>query len=166
MDSTFSASAPDLSYRPKEPKFKVRVLWKWSFMLLAVLMAWGMWQCGSALVLGARLADEAVAQFHERLDAGQYDMICEEAIQGFCSGGADGEAARFLKGVHEKLGMAGVATRGNLNVTSTTSGTFVRVEYETKFAIGSAVETFTWMKDGNTLKLRGYNVQSNALFLQ
>ena len=166
MDAAYSAPPPDLSYKPKEPRVKARVLWKWSFLFLAVLMAWGMWQCGSALRLGSQLADGAVKQFHERLDAGQYDAICKEAAQGFCTSGANGEVVRFLRGVHEKLGMSGAATRGNMNVNSGTGGTFVTADYNTKFTIGPAIETLTWIKGGNTLKLYGYNIQSNALLLQ
>ena len=164
MDTGYSAE-PDLTYKPKEPMLKVKFLWKWSFLFLLVLVAWGMWQCGSALRLGSRLADSAVQQFHRHLNAAEYEAICAEAAEGFCASGADGEVMRFLKGVHEKLGASGAATRGNINVNTSGNGALVTVVYNTTFAIGPAVETFTWIKNGSTLKLYGYNIQSNALFL-
>jgi hypothetical protein len=38
--------------------------------------------------------------------------------------------------------------------------------YNTTFALGPTMETFTWIKSGNALKLYKYEVQSNALFLK
>jgi hypothetical protein len=166
MDTPISPPAPAVSYQPKEPLIKVRILWKWSLLFVLVLMVWGMWQCGSALRMGARLSEPAVQQFHQQLNTGQYETICTQAADGFCTSGADGEAIRFLKGVHEKLGNTGAAKRGEMNVNSSTNGTFVTVQYDTTFTIGDAVETFTWIKNGNSLKLYRYNVQSNALFLK
>ena len=99
MHTEYSPTAPELSYKPKEPILKVRFLWKWSFLFLLLLVAWGMWQCGSALRLGSRLADSAVQQFHQQLNSAEYDAICKEAAEGFCTSGADGEVMRFLKGV-------------------------------------------------------------------
>lgn len=116
----------------------------------------------SGLRMASRLAEPAVQQFHQRLDAGQYQAICSEAVEGFCAPGAAGDAMSFLKGVHEKLGTTSSAKRGGWNVSSATGGTFVRMQYNTTFANGSAAETFTWIKSGNTFKLYGYNVQSNA----
>jgi len=110
-----------------------------------------------------QLADPAVQQFHRQLDTGQYEVICGQAAQGFCASGAAGDAMPVLKGVHEKLGNTVSAKRGAWNVGSTTSGTFVRIQYNTTFALGPGVETFTWIKIANTFKLYGYNVQSNAL---
>jgi hypothetical protein len=166
MGALNSPPGPELSYQPKEPLIKIRILWKWSLLFVLVLMVWGMWQCGSALRTGAQLSEPAVQQFHRHLDAGQYEEICNEAAEGFCTSGAQGETVRFLKGAHEKLGSTGVAKRGGMNVNSGTNGTFLTVQYDTTFGIGRAVETFTWIKSGNTLKLYRYNVQSNALFLK
>jgi len=166
MDPQYSPPAPSLSYQPKEPRIQVKFLWKWSLLFVLVLMVWGMWQCGSALRMGAQLAEPAVMQFHRQLDAGQYEAICNQAAEGFCTSGTDGEAMRFLKGVHEKLGNTSAAKRGEMNVNSGSNGIFVTAEYDTTFAIGQAVETFTWIKSGGTLKLYRYNVQSNALFLK
>ena len=114
--------------------------------------------------MASQLSEPAVQQFHEELNAGQYDRICGQAAEGFCGKGADGETVRFLKGVHEKLGSAGAVQRGNITVNTNTSGTFVTIQYNTNFALGPAQETFTWVKNGNTLRLYRYSVQSNALF--
>lgn len=142
----------------------IKVLWKWSFFITAVVLAFFMWQCGSALRMASRLAEPAVQAFHRELDAAQYDAICGQAAEGFCANSAEGDTVRFLKGVHEKLGNTGPIQQGAINVNTNTSGTFVTVQYRTGFALGPAQETFTWIKNGNTLRLYRYNVQSNALF--
>jgi hypothetical protein len=150
--------------QPKEPVFKFKILWKWSFLFLLALVVWGVWQCGSGFRIASQLSEPAVRQFHQELDAGDYEAICGQAAEGFCGKGADGDTVRFLKGVHEKLGNAGAAQRGMINVNANTNGTFVTVQYSTSFSIGPAQETFTWIKSGSMLKLFRYNVQSNALF--
>jgi hypothetical protein len=155
---------PTTLSQPKEPGFKIKVLWKWSFLFLLVLVAWGAWQCGSGFRMASRLSEPAVQQFHQELDAGQYEAICGQAAEGFCGNGADGETVRFLKGVHEKLGNVGAVQRGMINVNANTGGTFVTIQYNTSFALGPAQETFTWIKGANTLRLYRYSVQSNALF--
>jgi hypothetical protein len=151
---------------PKDPLIKVKFHWKWSLIFVVVLAAWGMWTCGSAFIGGARLADNAVQKFHQQLNAADYPSICDQAAEGFCSTEAGNKTMRFLKGVHEKLGAAGSGTRSNLNVNSSTNGTFVSVEYTTAFATGPATESFTWIKHGSKLELYRYNVQSDALLLQ
>jgi hypothetical protein len=109
-------------------------------------------------------ADPAVKEFHQQLDAGQYEAICSQAVQGFCSNAA-GDTIRVFKGVHEKLGNTAGTKRGRMTVSSATGGTFVRIDYNTTFASGTAVETFTWIKTGNTFHLYRYDIQSNALLL-
>ena len=156
--------ATGLSYQPKEPVFRIKVLWKWSFLFLLALVAWGAWQCGSGFRMASQLSEPAVQQFHQELDAGQYEAICSQAAEGFCANGADGDTVRFIRGVHEKLGNAGAVQRGMINVNTNTSGTFVTIQYNTSFALGPAQETFTWVKSGSTLRLYRYSVQSNALF--
>jgi len=123
-----------------------------------------MWQCGSALVEGRKLADAAVRHFHQQLNAGDYENICREADQGFVSQGHD-ESIRFLEAVHRKLGLAGTETRLNIRVETNPGGTFLTTQYNTMFAAGTATEMFTWVKSGGTLKLNGYHIQSNVLIL-
>jgi hypothetical protein len=142
----------------------IRVLWKWSFFITAVVLAFFMWQCGSALLQGRRLSNQAVRQFHQELNAGEYEAICQEASEGFTRSTKHDELLKFLQGVHTKLGSAGSESLLSLSANATTNGTSVSTRYNTQFANGPAVETFTWIKSAGALKLYGYNVQSNALF--
>lgn len=160
----YSSPAPDLALKSKEPR--VKFLWKWTLGFVLALVVWGMWQCGSTLRTGYRLAEPAVRQFHQQLDAGQYNEICDQAADGFCASGPEDKTVPFLTAVHEKLGKSGTAKEGQVNVHSGTDGTFLTVNFDTAYEAGSATETFTWIKTGGTIKLYRYNIQSNALILK
>jgi len=155
-----STPASDLAH--PAPK---RVLWKWSVVATALILVFLMWQCGSALVQGRKLADAAVRHFHQQLNAGDYEGIYRDADQAFGRGQDHEESIRFLEAVHRKLGLAGPETRLNIRVETNPGGTFLTTQYSTTFAAGKATEMFTWVKSGGTLKLNGYHIQSNALIL-
>jgi hypothetical protein len=147
----------NLSIHPKQS------LWKWSLALTAVVLIVLVWQCDSTLHRGRALADPAVQEFHQRLNASQYERIYRDADEGFAGVGGHDELVKFLGGVHARLGYAGVANQINMRVNATTFGNSVVAQYDTKFAQGSAVETFTWTMKGGNLKLHGYNIESSAL---
>ena len=140
-------------------------LWKWSAALTVFILALLMWRCGSALLQGRKLADASARQFHERLNAGDYEDIYLGAGEGFRAGQSHDDSIRFLETVHKKLGLAGPETRLNVRVDTNTHGTFLTAQYSTAFAAGAATETFTWMQSGSTLKLYAYHIQSNTLIL-
>lgn len=140
-----------------------RVLWKWSLAVTAVVLILLLWQCGSALVQGRRLADTAVQHFHEQLNNGEFAEIYGGADEGFRNAGKREEALQFLKAVHDKLGTAGQYTFLNINVNTNTHGTFITTVYNTTFARGRATERFIWVRHGATLALYTYNIESPAL---
>lgn len=141
----------------------VTVFWKWSFFITAVVLAFFMWQCGSGLLQGRRSSNEAVRQFHEKLNAGEYDLICQDASESFTRSATHDELVQSLQGMHAKLGSAESEKLLNITVNANTNGTFITTRYNTQFTSGPAVETFTWIKSTGALKLAAYNVQSAAL---
>jgi hypothetical protein len=159
----FSSPAPLASASPRQG-----VSWKWKLALIAgaVVMCYGLWTIGSGLYQGARLSAASVAHFHEQLNANEYQAIFDEADEGFQQAGTRDESIKFLQAVHTKLGDAGAVHLTNTNVQANTNGSFVVTTYSTTFAHATAVETFTWVKKGGALKLRGYNINSKALVLQ
>jgi hypothetical protein len=141
----------------------IQVFWKWSFFITAVVLAFFMWQCGSGLLQGRRSSNEAVRQFHEKLNAGEYDLICQDASELFTRSATHDELIQLFQGVHAKLGSADSEKLLNIAVNANTFGTFITARYNTQFTSGPGVETFSWIKSTGALKLAGYNVQSNAL---
>ena len=154
------APVPDFGYTAASSR---RLLWKSLLGLIAIILAFLMWQCGSALHQGRQLANAAVQRFHQELNSGHYEKICQDAEEGFSQGEKRDELLKVLEAVHRKLGDAGEGSQINMNVNATTDGTFITTDYNTRFVQGQAIETFTWIKNGTTLKLYGYNVQSKAL---
>jgi hypothetical protein len=144
-------------------------VWKWSFIaagsVLALFFVLLTWQCGAAL-RDRSSADALVRRFHEQLNRRDYESIYGETSSNFAQTGKHDELVTFLSAVRSKLGDAGAEHLLTIVVNSTTGGTFTVARYETAFAHGSAVEIFTWTRESGTLKLYGYNIQSNAFILE
>jgi len=136
---------------------------KWLIVLGVVLLLAVLWKCGSVFYAGRKLANAFVQDFHQKLNSGQYEEICNAADDGFTRSGKHEDLIKFFASVHTKLGNAGDHTLTNLRIDSNTNGTFLIAHYSTTFERGAAEETFTWVSSGNTLRLYGYNIQSNAL---
>jgi hypothetical protein len=135
---------------------------KWTLLATLLLFGYFGWQCGSGMNAGARLSDEAVRHFHSQLDAEAYGDIVGESDEAFQSSGSRDEMVKFLAGVHSKLGSSRGFTRTNIFVNASTSGTVIRVTYNSIFEYGNAVEAFTWRKTSGGLKLVRYDVNSNV----
>ena len=143
------------------------ISWKWTLIISAIAVTFLMWQCGSGLLKGRGLANAAVRHFHSQLNEGLVEQICSDADAGFQQVQGHDETVKFLQGVHTKLGLAQSEKLTYMTVNATTGGTFLTTVYQTTFDRGLATETFTWLKtiSGNGLKLRGYNIQSNAFIV-
>jgi hypothetical protein len=162
---TKPVSTPSLDssgYPAARPK---RELWKWSLAVTIVILLFSMWQCGSALVQGRKLANAAVRHFHQQLNTEEYEEIYRETDDRFKAGQSHDEFVKFLQAVHKKLGDAGEEKQVSIRADTNTYGTFITTWYSTAFATSTATETFIWVKSSGTLKLYGYHIQSNDLIL-
>jgi len=108
----------------------------------------------------------SVSQFHAELNNEDYQSIYSQADQRFRDASKREDLFQLLGAVHRKLGTVQGAERQNFHVNFNTSGTQVVVTYNTKFSGGDAVEEFVWAKDGDTLRLLHYNINSNALIVR
>ncbi len=161
--NTFPTSpAPDFGHTGTETPPK-RVPWKWSLAVGAVVLVFLMWQCGSALVRGRKLATASVRHLHQQLNAEEYDAIYRDADEGFRAGQSHDELIKFLQVVHRELGNAVHEKQVNIRVDTNTRGTFTTTWYTTTFVNGTASERFTWVTVGGALKLYAYHIESNAL---
>ena len=163
MTTPTPTPASDLGYAPPSNK---RALWKWYLAATAVVLVFLMWQCGSALYKAKGPSNTAAQEFHQKLNAGQYEEILAEADERFARAEKHDDLVGFLEAIHTKLGNAGVEKLTNIKVNATTAGTFIVAQYKTAFDDGSAIETFTWIKSSGVLKLCGYHIQSNALIMK
>ena len=140
-----------------------RLLLKWSLTISGILFAVLIWKCGSGLLEAKKLTEPVVARFHSKLNAGEYEQIYSEADEGFRQSGSKEDVIKLFSAIHRKLGDAGATTFGSMNVNATLTGTFITTQYNTAFTGGTATETFVWLRDGGSVKLHGYNINSSAL---
>jgi hypothetical protein len=109
-------------------------------------------------------ADPAVKQFHERLAAGQYVAIYDEADETLRRTTSESDFVNLLQSVHQKLGDA-----QNLNLRSTViswhgNGKLsIGVTYDTEFTYGAATEQFVWQEQDNRVALGRYQIRSKVL---
>jgi Protein of unknown function (DUF4019) len=146
-----------------------RTLWIWLVIGLAALFAFGLWECGSTVYqtfhAGWTEATAADHHFHEELNAEQYEQIYEEASPAFHVPEKHDRLVKFLTVVHQKLGNATSEQLTNINIQVNANGHFITATYTATFENGSADETIVWKRDGNTLRLDNYNINSDALVL-
>lgn len=96
------------------------------------------------------LAEQAVRQFHERLDSGQYAAIYDQADQSLKDSRQKAEFTASLRNLHQKLGMSGkTSVSGFQLMTVSGQGSGVELVMQTEFDRGVAEERFVWrLKDG------------------
>lgn len=150
------------SEKSKTPR--LRVLWKWSLVAAAVGLMFLVGRCGLAFFQGQKFADAAVQEFHQQLNAEQYEEIYRNSDEGFRVGLSHDELINFLQAVHRKLGDAGQTSQVSMRAESNTRGTFIIAWYSTAFASGKAKEAFTWTKRNGGPKLSQYHIESMAFF--
>lgn len=151
---------------PPDVSPKKRVLWKWSIAVTLVLITILFWRCGTVLMQGRELSANGVQRFHALLNSGQNEQIYDGASDAFRGGNSKEDLNKFFQSIHRKLGDAGSSTLNRLNVTPTSTGTYITAVYKTTFTQGEAVETFTWLKSGQGVVLNGYNIQSMKLITE
>jgi hypothetical protein len=109
------------------------------------------------------IADAGIAQFHAQFNAGKMAQIQEGASPEWRAAMPTPEALKFLLAVRQKLGPFQSGKQTGWNVNYSTNGTFIVVQYESKFEKGKAVETFTFRRSDDEAQLAGYNINSNVL---
>ncbi len=110
-------------------------------------------------------AEKEIAEFHRHLDAEDYTAIWNASSEELKKAGPQDNFSKLLSAVHRKLGKVvqskQVGWRSNVN----TNGNFAEVQMDTRFEKGTGVESFVYRKDGEVLKLIGYNINSNELII-
>jgi hypothetical protein len=131
------------------------------FALVAIVIATA---CAGFAAKGT--AEDAVARFHQQLDAEQFEQIYENADELFKNATTRTQFTEILAAVHRKLGnvvsskQTGFHSRDQAGVNS---GSYISMTYDTQFAEGRGTESFNWRVTGSGVKLVGYNINSAAL---
>lgn len=143
----------------------VRVWWRLSTTLGALVLIFLLWRCGGAVAHGRAEATAAVEHFHDELNGGDYLGILGNADEGFGAGQGQAELIRVFEAIHRKLGAGGLAALLNFNFNVSLRGTFFTGSYGTAYSAHTATATFTWIERGGRFKLFYYNIESKTLIL-
>jgi hypothetical protein len=108
-------------------------------------------------------AEQGVALFHQQLNQEQYDQIYSQAGDDFRKASSHDEVVALFSAIHRKLGNVQSSDQTNFYLTAATWGTFVTLNYKTKFADSTAAENFVFQVRGNNAVLVGYHINSTAL---
>ncbi len=113
---------------------------------------------GCSMSADTKVAEQAVTDFHQKLDAGQIDAIYAAASTDLRKTTSHERFAGFLGEVHRKMGNTKSSNEKKWFVNFNTSGSFVTLTYDTVYAGGNAKEEFVYrIEDGKAL-LAGYHI--------
>jgi hypothetical protein len=128
------------------------------FIILAALLL-----AACAQDVDRKPAESAVAQFHGRLDAGQFETIYNDAAPAFRNAVRKDTFLALLASVHAKLGAVTATKEKRWSTKLAHSSAMLTLEYTTTFNAGKADERFIWRLEGDNVQLAGYQVTSKAL---
>ena len=108
-------------------------------------------------------AVEATQEFRTRIGSRAYDTIVGAAAPEFQKSAAEGDFAKAMDAIRERLGLWQSSETPTSQVFASTSGPTVTLVYMSHFERGTATEEFVWRIRGGKPALAGYRVKSSAL---
>jgi hypothetical protein len=129
------------------------------FFLLSVIVSVG---CGMAQNMG--LAKSAIAEFHTRFNAGQFDAIYDAADPAWQKAMDRDTSNKFFARVQRKMGGCSSSKDTTYFYNVTANGTFVNMHYQTTCAAGTLEEDFRCRVVGEKVMIIAYNA-ANPLLL-
>ena len=109
------------------------------------------------------IAERAVGQFHDQLNAGRYHDIYVQSDDGFRQATSEADAVALFEAIRRKLGTVKNPTQTGWHVNATTAGTMVSLAYDIEFSEGKGTEQFVFHVTGGKALLFNYNVNSPLL---
>lgn len=129
----------------------------------AATFAPAVWKIGSGAQKDLRLADTAVARFHQQLNAGSFEQIYDDSDTEFKGVTTQEKFVNILSAIHRKLGPVQSTEREAFVLNYGTAGERIRLTYSTQFEGDKAQEQFVFQVVGDDLRLVGYDIRSDAL---
>jgi len=110
-----------------------------------------------------RSAEEAVAQFHQMVDAGRYQEIYRNSDPELKRITSEEQMTALLSQVHDRLGAVRSSRQSSFNLNANNGISRVELTYNTEFVSGTAAENFNYRVEGGQARLAGYHINSSAL---
>lgn len=108
-------------------------------------------------------AESAVKRFHDRYNSQQYYAIYDESGPAFRASASKRDFVRYETNAHEKLGDLKSAEIANYNILYLFSGPQVRLDYNSHFSSGHAVESFEINFKNNNAVIDAYRIDTPLL---
>ena len=126
-------------------------------MLLAAALA----VTGCSMGQDLSVTDAAVADFHAKLNKGEFKAITDAAGPEIKNGGTD--FAGLVEALHTKLGTFKSGTRQGFNDNINNGDHLFTATYASVYSSGPATENFVYRLNSGKPVLIGYHVESAAL---
>jgi hypothetical protein len=130
-------------------------------MRLALLCAASLAVAGCSMGQDLSVTDSAVADFHAKLNNGQFAAIADASGPEIKNGGTDFRG--FVEAIHTKLGTFRSTTRQGFSDNVNNGDHQFTASYASVYSSGPATETFVYRLNGGQPVLIGYHVESAAL---
>jgi len=111
-------------------------------------------------------SENAIKKFHAMYNKSQYDKIRDRSADEYKAIATPTMNFRVMKTFKKKLGKWKSGKRQSWRLNYVTGGSNMVLVYKSKFAKGSAVETFTFKQSDGEAKLTGYFVNSPLLMIE
>lgn len=112
---------------------------------------------------GKERGEEAVVQFHNQFNAGQYHEIYAQSDAGFRKAASEADTLALFEAVRRKLGTVKNSTQTRWQMNSTPGGTMVSLAYDVEFSEGKGTEEFVFHLNGDKALLYNYHINSPLL---
>jgi hypothetical protein len=130
-------------------------------MRFAMLLAAAVALAGCSMGQDMSATDSAVADFHAKLNNGQFAAIAAAAGPELKNGSTDFPA--FIEAIHTKLGTFRSTARMGFNDNINNGDHTFTAGYASVYSSGPATENFVYRLNGGKPVLIGYHVESAAL---
>lgn len=130
-------------------------------MRFAMLLAAAAALAGCPMGQDMSATDSAVAEFHAKLNNGQFAAIAAAAGPEMKNGGTDFPA--FIETIHTKLGTFRSTARQGFNDNINNGDHTFTARYASVYSSGPASENFVYRLNSGKPVLIGYHVESAAL---
>lgn len=139
------------------------------FIIVGIVLAGIIFVGGVFTILGAisvrpgyiaddkAMTEQAIKQFHDRLSAGQYESIYQDADVSLKQSFTQEHTIASMKDVRDRFGSVKTVTFSKLNVI-VGAPVQIRAVYNTTYEKGKVTEAFTFIKQGDTVRLAHYQV--------
>ena len=118
---------------------------------------------GCSLQESRSTAEAAVTQFHQQLNAGQYQEIYRATAPEFKHATSEERFVAILAAIHDRFGAFGQADQQEWHVNYNNGVTSATLSYNTTFARGAATERFVYIIGNQGAALASYDINSPAV---